>query len=70
MPQVIFEKKGRIAYVTINRPEKMNALNNEVVTGLNAAWHDIENDTEIWCTIVTGAPGSGVFGRGGSEGDV
>ncbi len=57
MPQVIFEKKDRIAYVTINRPEKMNALNNEVVTGLNAAWYDIENDTEIWCTIVTGAGG-------------
>ena len=57
MPQVIFEKKDRIAYVTINRPEKMNALNNEVVTGLNAAWREIENDTEIWCTIVTGAGG-------------
>ena len=57
MPQVIFEKKDRIAYLTINRPEKMNALNAEVVNGLNAAWHDIENDTDVWCTIVTGVGG-------------
>ena len=57
MPQVIFEKKDRIAYLTINRPEKMNALNAEVVNGLNSAWHDIENDTDVWCTIVTGAGG-------------
>ena len=57
MPQVIFEKKDRIAYLTINRPEKMNALNAEVVNGLNAAWHDIENDKDVWCTIVTGTGG-------------
>ena len=57
MPQVIFEKKDRIAYLTINRPEKMNALNAEVVNGLNTAWHDIENDTDVWCTIVTGTGG-------------
>ena len=35
----------------------MNALNAEVVNGLNSAWHDIENDTDVWCTIVTGAGG-------------
>ena len=57
MPQIIFEKKDRIAYLTINRPEKMNALNAEVVNGLNSAWHDIENDTDVWCTIVIGAGG-------------
>ena len=57
MPQVLYEKKGRIAYLTINRPEKMNALNSEVVRGLNEGWHDIENDPAIWCTIVSGAGG-------------
>jgi enoyl-CoA hydratase/carnithine racemase len=57
MPEVIFEKKGRIAYVTINRPEVMNALNSAVVRGLNEAWQRIRDESDIWCAIVTGAGG-------------
>ena len=31
----IYEKKGKIAYVTLNRPEKMNALNTELIHELS-----------------------------------
>lgn len=30
MPVVLYEKRGRIAYVTLNRPEAMNAINEEM----------------------------------------
>lgn len=57
MPEVIFEKKGKIAFVTINRPEKMNALNATVSEALNDAWARIKTDPDIWSAIVTGAGG-------------
>lgn len=63
MPEVIFEKKNRIAYVTINRPEKMNALNMAVSSGLSEAWRRIRDETDIWCAIVTGA-GDKAFSAG------
>ena len=34
MAAVLYDKRGKIAYVTINRPEAMNALNREVQQGL------------------------------------
>ena len=63
MSEVIFEKRNRIAYVTINRPEKMNALNIAVRHGLNDAWLRIRDDTDIWCAIITGA-GDKAFSAG------
>ncbi|MEE9198189.1 MAG: enoyl-CoA hydratase-related protein [Dehalococcoidia bacterium] len=63
MPEVIFEKKNRIAYVTLNRPEVMNAMNMAVRDGLNEAWQRIRDETDIWCTIVTGA-GDRAFSSG------
>ena len=35
---VSYESSDRIATITINRPEKMNALNEEVIQGLRDAW--------------------------------
>ena len=54
---VIYEKKDNIAYVTLNRPEALNALNNSVNTGLHNAWMEIKNDPEVFVAIVTGAGG-------------
>ena len=44
-----------IFIITINRPDKLNALNKEVLTDLNNALDEIESNTEIKSVIITGA---------------
>ena len=44
MPFVLVEKADRIAWVTLNRPEKLNALNNEVLKELEQAFAELEHD--------------------------
>jgi len=52
---VIYNKEERIARITINRPEKRNALNQAVRMELRQALRDIEEDDNIRVAIVTGA---------------
>lgn len=52
---VDYEKEGRIAIFTINRPEAMNALNIEVAQELHQAMTDFRDDPELWVGIITGA---------------
>ena len=52
---LIYEKKDRIAYVTINRPEAMNAMDPQTYTELSEAWVDIRDDPDVWVAIITGA---------------
>jgi len=52
---VNYEKEGRLAIFTINRPEAMNALNMEAVRELLEAMVDFRDDPELWVGIVTGA---------------
>jgi methylglutaconyl-CoA hydratase len=47
---VIYEAKDRIGYITLNRPEKRNALNAEMVTDLKAAFAKAENDAD--CKVI------------------
>lgn len=63
MPAFTYEKKGRIAYLTINRPEARNAMNSEVWDGLIKAWNDVGDDPDIWAAIVTAA-GDKAFSSG------
>lgn len=49
-----YEVKDGIAYVTINRPKAMNALNNEVLDELFDAFTKIGNDDQVASVIVTG----------------
>lgn len=51
---VELEKQGRVAVVTINRPEARNAVNGAVASGMEAAIDDVEADDDIWCAILTG----------------
>ena len=44
---VIYEVEGAIARVTLNRPEKRNALNDELVAGLKSALRRAHDDDEI-----------------------
>jgi enoyl-CoA hydratase/carnithine racemase len=52
---ILLEKKNSIAYVTINRPKVLNALNMATMEELRAAFHDIKNDAAVRVVIMTGA---------------
>lgn len=51
---VEYEKQGRVAVLTINRPEARNAVNAAVAEGMEKAIDDLEGDDDIWCAILTG----------------
>src|SRR3970282_2185952 len=53
--KLIYEVKDRVAYLTINRPEAMNAMDAEVYGELSRAWVDVRDNPEVWVAIVTGA---------------
>ncbi len=55
---LLAEKDGHILTVTINRPDKKNAVNAEVLCGLSDAWRRIDSDDEIRVAILTGTGGS------------
>jgi len=55
MSVVLSEAADRILTVTINRPEKLNALNPEVVEGLRAAFHGAKSNPDVGAIILTGA---------------
>lgn len=60
---VIYEKKGHVAYVTINRPEVRNALHSYAYAELRSCWRDIGLDPDIYCGIVTGTGDAFCAGR-------
>jgi enoyl-CoA hydratase/carnithine racemase len=60
---ITYEKKGRIAYVTINRPAVLNALHPPANLELSAVWDDFAADEECWVAIFTGA-GDKAFSAG------
>ena len=55
MATIIYEKKDRIAYITLNRPEKANAINTELMNELARAWVDFRDDDNVWVAVLTGA---------------
>jgi enoyl-CoA hydratase/carnithine racemase len=55
LANVRYEKKGSIAYVTINRPKVLNALNTPTWTDLRAAFEDAKADASVQGAILTGA---------------
>jgi enoyl-CoA hydratase len=52
---LLFEVKDAVAFVTVNRPEKLNPLNRETVQSLRRCFDDIAADTAIKAVILTGA---------------
>lgn len=52
---LLSEKEGEIRVLTVSRPEKLNALNAEVLAALDRAVAECEGDRELRCVIVTGA---------------
>jgi len=55
LANVLYEKKGAIAYVTVNRPKVLNALNTPTWKDLRTAFEDAREDAAIRGVILTGA---------------
>lgn len=55
MSKVIYDKRDRIAYVTLNRPEAKNAIDPEVHRLLWKTWADFRDDDAVDVAILTGA---------------
>ncbi len=54
MKKVIFEKRNRIGYITLNRPEALNALDDELNNALWDVWKEFNEDDELDIAIITG----------------
>jgi enoyl-CoA hydratase/carnithine racemase len=55
MATVLYEKRGEVAYVTLNRPEAMNAIDLEMHDELWRVWRDFRDDPAVRVALVTGA---------------
>jgi enoyl-CoA hydratase len=53
-PAVIVEQEGHVLVVTLNRPEKKNAVNSEVMCRLYDAWVQLDGDDELRVGVLTG----------------
>src|SRR6266436_5544798 len=55
LANLVYEKKGSIAYVTINRPKVLNALNTPTWKDMRTAFEDARDDASVRGVILTGA---------------
>ena len=60
---VLYEKKGAIAYVTLNRPKVLNALNKATIAELTEVFNEARDDAGVRGVILTGA-GDKAFAAG------
>lgn len=59
---LLIERRDKVALLTMNRPDNLNALNKDLQDSIIAACEEIKNDDEIWAVVLTGS------GRGFSSG--
>ena len=52
---VLLERRGRMALLTINRPDKLNALNGQTLSALSAALRELRADQAVRVVVITGA---------------
>ena len=52
---VIREKRGQAFWITINRPDKRNAINADVVAGIARGYRDAHDDKDVRVIVLTGA---------------
>ncbi|HEV8441657.1 MAG TPA: enoyl-CoA hydratase-related protein [Methylomirabilota bacterium] len=63
MPSVLYEQSDRVAIITMNRPEAMNAIDPETNQALIEAWTRFRDDDSAWVAILTGS-GEKAFSAG------
>jgi len=61
--KVIYEVRDKVARITLNRPEVMNAMDAEVYAELSKAWEDVRDNPDVWIAVITGA-GERAFAAG------
>ena len=54
---VLYERRGPAAWVTLNRPSKLNAISGEVVRRLRESWREAAEDEDVKVVVLTGAGG-------------
>lgn len=64
MEPLLLERRERVGLVTLNRPDKLNALSSALVNQLEHALHELDGDDEIGAIVITGA-GERAFSAGG-----
>ena len=69
LENVLYEKRGTIAYVMVNRPKVLNALNQRTWADLRTAFEDARDDAEVRGVILTGA-GEKAFIAGADIGEL
>jgi enoyl-CoA hydratase len=52
---ILKEIQGRVALITLNRPEALNALNSALISELNHALDELESSRDIGCIVLTGS---------------
>ncbi|MFK3972836.1 enoyl-CoA hydratase [Pseudomonas sp. NPDC087358] len=52
---ILTEVQGRVALITLNRPEALNALNSQLISELNHALDELESNRDIGCIVLTGS---------------
>jgi len=55
MPFVDYEPRGHIVLITLNRPDKLNAINSKMLEEMAAAWARLDQDAEARVAVLTGA---------------
>jgi enoyl-CoA hydratase/carnithine racemase len=69
LDNILYEKKGAIAYVTLNRPKVLNALNKALIAEVKAAFEDARDDSAVRGVILTGG-GDKAFAAGADISEV
>ena len=57
-PHLLTEQRGAVLIVTMNRPEKRNALSGPMLAGMREAWDRVDSDPGIRACVLTGAGGA------------
>ena len=57
------EDRGPVAILTLNRPDKLNALSNELIAGIVNVLDNIEPDSSVRAVVITGAGRASVLER-------
>lgn len=55
MNTIVLTQSGTVATLTINRPEKLNALNRQTLNDLHKSLEQLKSDTSVRCVIITGS---------------
>ena len=55
MPNVLYEKRNHVAYITLNRPEARNAVDPPTASELVKIWQDFRDDNDSYVAVITGS---------------